>query len=82
VSEPDTALKQAWHRFCDELKAAGDVAFRPTAAHGSVDRAAGVRLLSRNIALALLFELENNDAEHPELPALLRPLRKQGGDKH
>jgi hypothetical protein len=45
VSEPDTALKQAWHRFCDELKAAGDVAFRPTAAQGSVDRAAGVRLL-------------------------------------
>jgi hypothetical protein len=80
VSEPDTALKQAWHRFCDELKAAGDVAFRPTAAQGSVDRAAGVRLLSRNIALALLFELENNDAEHPELLHYFDPLRKQGGD--
>ena len=43
MSEHDPALREAWHRFCDELKAAGEVAFRPTAANGSVDRAAGVR---------------------------------------
>jgi hypothetical protein len=80
VSDHDTTLKQAWHMFCDELKTAGDVAFRPAAARGAVDRAAGVRLLSRNIALALLFELENNDPAHPELLHYFDPLRKQGGD--
>jgi len=80
VSDHDVALRQAWHRFCDELKTAGEVAFRPTAARGPVDQAAGVRLLSRNIALALLFELENNDPEHPELLHYFDPLRKQGGD--
>jgi hypothetical protein len=80
VSGHDAVLKRAWHRFCDELKAAGDIAFRPTSAGGPVDRAAGVRLLSRNIALALLFELENNDSAHPELLHYFDPLRKQGGD--
>ena len=80
MSDHDTALRHAWHRFCDELKTAGDVAFRETAPAGAIDRAAGVRLLSRNIALALAFELENRDPLHPELLHYFDPLRKQGGD--
>ena len=80
MSDHDTALREAWHRFCDQLKAAGDVAFRSSAPRGAVDRAAGVRLLSRNIALALAFELENRDPQHPELLHYFDPLRKQGGD--
>ncbi len=80
MSDHDTALREAWYRFCDELKAAGDLAFRSSAPRGAVDRAAGVRLVSRNIALALAFELENRDPLHPELLHYFDPLRKQGGD--
>jgi hypothetical protein len=80
LNDTDAALRDAWRRFCDELKAAGDIAFRDGAASGPADRAAGVRLLSRNIALALAFELENKDPLHPELLHYFDPVRKQGGD--
>ncbi|MFD2500894.1 hypothetical protein ACFSTI_21175 [Rhizorhabdus histidinilytica] len=36
----DIALRDAWGRFCDELKAKGDIIFRETAASNPVDRAA------------------------------------------
>ena len=48
----DPVLREAWNRFCDDLKSVGDIIFRETAASNPVDRAAGIRLLSRNIALA------------------------------
>jgi len=76
----DLRLREAWDTFCDELKSAGDIAFRKSSASNPVDRAAAVRLLSRNIALALAFELENNDPLHPELLHYFDPVRKQGGD--
>jgi len=76
----DFRLREAWNRFCDDLKSAGDIAFRETAAGNPVDRAGAIRLLSRNIALALMFELENNDPLHPELLHYFDPIRKQGGD--
>lgn len=76
----DARLRQAWHKFCDDLKASGEIAFRETAASNPVDRAAGIRLLSRNIALALAFEFENKDPLHPEIMHYFDPMRKQGGD--
>ncbi|WP_176590269.1 DUF1214 domain-containing protein [Sphingobium sp. EM0848] len=79
-NDHDPVLRNAWHRFCDDLKASGDIAFRETAASNPVDRAAGIRLLSRNIALALAFEFENKDSAHPELMHYFNPMRKQGGD--
>ncbi len=82
MSDHDTALREAWHRFCDELKAAGDIAFRSSAPRGAVDRAAGVRLLSRNIALALAFELENRDPAAPGAAALLRSPAQAGRRQH
>ena len=57
TADYDIALRNAWNQFCDSLKEAGDIAFRETAASNPVDRAAGIRLLSRNIALALAFEM-------------------------
>lgn len=80
TADHDIALREGWNRFCDSLKEAGDIAFRETAAGNPVDRAAGVRLLSRNIALALAFEMENKDPLHPELMHYFDPMRKQGGD--
>lgn len=79
-SEIDIELAQAWARFCDDLKAAGEVAFRNTAPRNSVDRATAVRLLARNIGLSLAFEMESKNPDQPELMHYFDPLRKQGGD--
>lgn len=76
----DYLLSAAWAKFCNDLKAAGDIALRHGSAGNPVDRAAGYRLLSRNIALALAFELENKDPRYPELMHYFDPVRKQGGD--
>lgn len=76
----DELLKRGWDRFCDELKSAGEILFRPEAPGDPVARACAFRLLSRNIALALAFELENADPLHPELMHYFDPVRKQGGD--
>lgn len=76
----DALLAKAWVNFCGELKSAGDIAFRPTAPGNPTDRATAVRMLSRNIALALAFELENADPRFPELTHYFDPMRKQGGD--
>lgn len=76
----DPALRQTWHEFCDKLKDAGELIFRDTAPHTTLDRTVGLRYLARNIALGLAFELENNDTQHPELMQYFNPTRKQGGD--
>lgn len=76
----DRLLAQAWDSFCDQLKAAKSIPFRANAPAAPVDRATGFRLLSRNIALALAFQFENDDPLHPELMHYFDPIRKQGGD--
>ena len=78
----EALLQKSWEDFCDGLKAAGSVLVRDQAPKGPVDRAAAFRLLSRNIALALAFELENDDPRFPELMHYFDPIRKQGGDQH
>jgi len=80
MTDHNVQLRQTWDRFCDDLKGLGEIIFRDTGASNVVDRTTGVRLLSRNIALALMFELENKDPLHPELLHYFDPLRKQGGD--
>ncbi len=76
----DERLKAAWDAFCDTLKDSSDLVFRDSTPAHDIDRAKGFRLLSRNIALALQFHLENVDPEFPELLHYFDPLRKQGGD--
>lgn len=76
----DAALRAGWSAFCDKLKQAGENAFLPGTPSGGVDRAAGLRQVARNIALALQFELENADPRHPVLAHYFDPVRKQGGD--
>lgn len=80
MTDHETQLREAWHRFCDELKKAGDIPLRPMAPGNPVDKAAAYRLLARNIGLALQFEMENADPLHPELLHYFDPIRKQGGD--
>jgi hypothetical protein len=76
----ETALRAAWDSFCDGLKQAGEIVFREGAPSHPVTRAAGLRMLARNVALALQLELENRDSLHPELMHYFDPVRKQGGD--
>lgn len=71
---------RAWESFCEELKNAGRLLLRPTTPQGEIDQVSGARALSRNVALALQFELENNDPLYPELLHYFDPIRKQGGD--
>ncbi len=80
TTDHDLLLRNAWNDFCDSLKRAGEISFRETASSNPVDRAAAIRLLSRNIGLALAFELENKDPLHPEIMHYFDPMRKQGGD--
>ena len=76
----DIALKASWAKFCDDLKEAGELVFKDTTPVNDIDRAKGLRLLARNVSLALQFQLENVDPDHPELLHYFDPLRKQGGD--
>jgi len=76
----DVELKRAWDDFCEQLKEAGELVFRDTTPVADIDRAKGLRLLARNIALGLQFHLENNDPAVPELLHYFDPIRKQGGD--
>ncbi len=75
----DAMLRSAWQDFCDGLRESGELAFR-SATPAAADRAAGMRLVARNIALALAFEMENSDPLRPELMRYFDPTRKQGGD--
>jgi hypothetical protein len=76
----DALLRSSWHDFCDQLKDAGELIFRDTTPTQDIDRAKGLRLLARNVSLALQFNLENKDPDFPELLHYFDPLRKQGGD--
>ena len=78
--ERDKMLKKSWDSFCEELKSAGDLIFRDTTPDNALTRAKGLRLLARNISLALQFNIDNIDTTHPELLHYFDPIRKQGGD--
>lgn len=76
----DALLRASWNDFCDQLKEAGELIFRDTTPAQDIDRAKGLRLLARNMALGLQFNLDNNDPDFPELLHYFDPIRKQGGD--
>ena len=76
----DEILAATWDDFCDHLKSAGNLIFNSKSPAEDIERAKGFRLLSRNIALALQFKLENANPHYPELMHYFDPIRKQGGD--
>mgnify|MGYP001185964719 FL=1 len=61
TQESNETIRQAWHQFCDDLKASGDLIFRDGIPDNEITRATGMRLLARNIALAMQFEMENKE---------------------
>lgn len=76
----DGMLREAWERFCDDLKAAGPLVFDDPAPATALDRATGVRYLSRNIAAGLDAALEHADPLYPQFFRMMTPTRKAGGD--
>ncbi len=79
-SEHDEGLRDAWHDFCDRLKAAGDLVFKDTNATHPLQRADGFRFLTQNLSQAFDLALETKDARYPAIHAFCAPDRKLGGD--
>lgn len=80
MNDQDQQLRESWAQFCDSLKASGDIIFRDNGPQSPVSKATGLRLLARNVSLAMQFEMENCNPDFPELLHYFDPLRKQGGD--
>lgn len=78
---PDDAnLKAAWDRFCDRLKAAGELAFKDAAPATPIHRADGFRFLTQNLGQAFDLALETRDAAFPQIHYFTTPTMKLGGD--
>lgn len=76
----DPALRDAWHEFCDRLKAAGDLVFKDTSPANPLQRADGFRYLTQNLSQAFDLALETKDTRYPAIHAFCAPDRKLGGD--
>jgi hypothetical protein len=76
----DKALAQAWEDFCDRIKAASSIVFRDTAPPTALDRATGIRYLSRYISKALAERFEFADPLYPQFWPLQTPTNKSFGD--
>jgi hypothetical protein len=73
-------LVQAWGDFCERLKSLGPLILKPSVPSTPLDRAEGIRYLSRLLSLGLDLVLENGDADWPWMQQALSPIRKMGGD--
>ena len=76
----DKALRDAWHRFCDQLKDAGDLVFKDTSPANPLQRADGFRFLTQLLGQAYDLALETKDTRYPAIHAFCAPDRKLGGD--
>ena len=76
----DEELRDAWHDFCDRLKAAGDLVFKDTNAPHPLQRADGFRFLTQNLGQAFDLALETKDTRYPVIHPFCGPDRKLGGD--
>jgi len=80
LQDYDIALREAWEEFCDGLKGQIELVYRPDAPTTELDRAWGVRYLSRYINKALNDVLEYLDPEFPQLWVMQHPTSKSFGD--
>jgi hypothetical protein len=76
----DKLLGEAWHRFCDNLKAAGDQVFKDSNPTGDLMRMDGFRFLTQNLGQAFPLALETADPAYPMIHYFTHPLMKLGGD--
>ena len=76
----DEALRAAWGRFCDRLRAAGDLAFKDHNPASGLHRADAFRFLTQNLGQAFDLALETSNTAYPHIHAFCTPLRKLGAD--
>ena len=79
-SRVDQELKDAWVRFCDQLKAAGDLVFKDLNPATALQRVDGFRYLTQNLSQAFDLALETKDTKYPALHVFCSPARKLGSD--
>lgn len=76
----DAILYGAWRRFCEQLSAAGEFAFKDLNPQAPVYRVDALRFLTQNLGQAFDLALETRDTRYPALHTLCNPTRKLGGD--
>jgi Protein of unknown function (DUF1214) len=76
----DEAMRDSWHRFCDQLKSAGDDVFKDANPSSPILRADAFRFLAQNLGQAFDLALETNDPAYPQIHPFCTPTRKLGGD--
>ena len=79
--DSDAAASALWSDFCRRLEAAGHMAMsHPTAPKTPLDRAEGLRYLTRLLRLGLKMNLEHADPDFPVLYAASHATAKIGAD--
>ena len=76
----DDALRAGWRAFCDQLKAAGDQAFKDANPAEPLLRADAFRFLTQNLGQAFPLALETKDPAYPQIHYSTQPYMKLGGD--
>ncbi|MCX7865190.1 MAG: DUF1214 domain-containing protein [Novosphingobium sp.] len=76
----DRLLRDSWHRFCDRLRAAGDLVFKDSNPTGDLMRMDGFRFLTQNLGQAFPLALETRDPAFPQIHYFTHPYMKLGGD--
>lgn len=76
----DAPLREAWERFCHDLKAAGMSAFKDANPANPLQRADAFRFLTQNLGQAFDLALETKDPAFPQIHPFVTPTRKLGGD--
>jgi hypothetical protein len=71
---------QAWEQFCDRLKEAGQIILRPETPRSEIDRAEGLRYLSRLTRLGLELCFEHSDPDFPVFLNAWNATTKAGSD--
>ena len=69
----------AWHDFCDRLKAAGDTILGDDFPEGARERTEGFRYLTRLLSYSMQMEIECGDPAFPQLCHFEQPHNQWGG---
>ena len=76
----DDALRDAWDRFCEQLRGAGEQAFKDYNPSNGPQRADAFRFLTQNLGQAFDLALETRNTAYPQLHRFCSPNRKLGCD--
>ena len=79
-AEEDVISGKTWEEFCDALKRAGQQVLRPETPVSALDRAEGLRYLTRLLRIGLEMHLEFADADFPGFLAPSHETGKIGAD--